>query len=159
MKQKVIHYYSSYCRVLNHIKPSISVYFSLSPIHTQCRGGEHRKGHRRHPLLTFLPLQQPALSVFRTWGRGKHWGRWSETDRKPVGIRPLHHDSAHLTDTRHIMLVHLTCPALNNHRESLTFVGRLGGYNVSVSVLQWSWSGVSTLSSERAWWRVAIGQQ
>lgn len=103
------------------------VVFHLSPFHTQCRGGEHREGHRRHPLLTFLPLQQPALSVFRTWWRGKRWGRGAEADRKPVSIRSLHHDSAHFTHYWYVMLVHLICPTPNNHRESLTFVRGLDG--------------------------------
>lgn len=130
--------------------PAYLFFFSPPPSHTRCRSGEYWEGHRRHPLLTFLPLKQPALSVFRTWGRG------AEADRKPVSIRTLHHDSAHLTHEWHVTLVHLQ----HYHRQNLTSVGGLGGYyKVSFSVFQWSWSGASTLSCERVWWRVAIGQR
>lgn len=116
-------YYHSFCLALNHIPPSsISLFVSLFLPYSQCRSGEHREGHRRHPLLTFLPLQQPALSFVRTGRRAERWGRRAEADRKPVSIRPLHPDSAHLAHYWHIMLVHLT---LNNHRERLTFVGGL----------------------------------
>ena len=124
---------------------STYLFFSLSlTIHTQRRSGEHREGHWRHPLLTFFPLQQPALSVFRTGRRVKHWGRGAEANRKPVSIRPLLHGPAHLTHCWHFTLVHVIYPTLNNAKSHMW-----GYYNVSFCVLQWNWSGASTLSSER----------
>lgn len=106
--------------VLNHIPSNISLFLSLSlTIHTQRRSGEHREGHWRHPLLTFFPLKQPALSVIRTGRRVKHWGRGAEANRKPVGIRPLHYGPAHLTHCWHFTLVHVTYPTLNNAKSHM----------------------------------------
>lgn len=90
----------------------------LSPFHMQQRSCKYWQRHRRHPLLTFFSLKQPALCVPGTWGSSKHWGRGAEADRKPICIWALFYDPAHLTHCWHIMLVHLTVLRLNNYRQS-----------------------------------------
>lgn len=137
----------------------LNFYQPLSLSHTQCRSRKYWQGHRRHSLFTFLPLQQPALSVFRTWGRSKPWGWRAEADREPVSIRAFLHDAAHLAHCWHITLVHFTCPKVTNKSTISHLLVSWDGLTMSVSVFQWSWSGASTLNSVRVWWRVAIGQQ
>lgn len=95
----------------------IPLMFRLLPLSNR-RSCKYRQRHRGHPLLTFLPLQQPALRVHSSRGRSQHWGGGGKANREPVGIRALHHDSAHLAHDWTITLVHLTCSELNNQIQS-----------------------------------------